>query len=126
MSKKVFGWILIASIFMVGCDSDSPSANVEVAMELSSPEESKEFVNVLVDIQLLEATLKQKVAPIADTDSVMKANYKIIFDKHGWTQEYFDEQYAYWKARPRDMIVIYEEVLERLNKLDGELREDAE
>jgi len=85
-----------------------------------------EFVDVLVDIQLLEAAYKQKLMPKEDADSLMVSNYKLIFKEHQITQAQFDSEFEFWKKQPEQMAIMYAEIVERLNKLDSELRAKSE
>lgn len=120
--RKGLVWHLIASAFIAlvvsSCSSSiAPSIDVE---------RRGEFVDLLVDIQLLEAAYKQKVILKEETDSVMQANYKLIFLEHDMTQDDFNIEFEFWKNQPKQMATMYAEVVERLNKLDTELRAKAE
>ena len=120
--KKGLGWPLIASL-VIGLMATSCSTSFT---ESVGEDRREKFVDLLVDVQLLEAALKQKAMPKLGTDSIMAVNYKLIFQDHGITQEQYNTEFDFWKSQPAEMAVIYAELVERLNKLDAELRVKAE
>ena len=120
--RKGLAWHLIASaLFALVLSSCSSSLNSSVDIDRRT-----EFVDVLVDIQLLEAAYKQKLMPKEDADSLMVSNYKLIFKEHQITQAQFDSEFEFWKKQPEQMAIMYAEIVERLNKLDSELRAKSE
>jgi hypothetical protein len=48
--------------------------------------------------------------------------YANIFAGHGIDQEEFEATYDYYKARPDEMELIYEQVLDSLSKLDVQVK----
>jgi hypothetical protein len=120
--KKGLVWPLIASL-IIGLLATSCSSSFTESVD---EDRREKFVDLLVDVQLLEAALKQKAMPKPSTDSIMAVNYKLIFQDHGITQEHYNTEFDYWKSQPAEMAIIYAELVERLNKMDGELRAKAE
>jgi hypothetical protein len=83
------------------------------------------FIAVLTDVQLLEATYKQKILREEDPNAVMPGYYKQVFDKHGVSQDDFEDTFSWWMKRPEEMLEVYNEVIDQLTKLEKEhLEED--
>ena len=82
----------------------------------------------LADLSNLVANAVGAAKGVGDELKAMSRSQaeRFIADMDLVTREEFDAKYEYWKERPRDMSLIYEEVLERLQKLDGELRDGHE
>jgi hypothetical protein len=76
------------------------------------------FTEVMVDVQLVEGMKVHKLGPKREKSPDMEAMYANIFAKYGIDQEDFDATYDYYKARPDEMELIYEQVLDSLSKLD--------
>lgn len=80
------------------------------------------FTEVMVDVQLVEGMKVHKLGPKREKSPDMEAMYGNIFAKHEIKQEDFDATYDYYKARPDEMELIYEQVLDSLSKLDVEVK----
>ncbi len=80
------------------------------------------FTEVMVDVQLVEGMKVHKLGPKREKSPDMEAMYANIFAKYDITQEGFDATYDYYKARPEEMELIYEQVLDSLSKLDVEVK----
>ena len=120
--RKDLAWHLIANaLFALVLSSCSSSLDSSLDIDRRT-----KFVDVLLDIQLLEAAYKQKLMPKESADSLMASNYKLIFKEHQITQAQFDSEFVFWKTQPEQMAIMYAEIVERLNKLDSELRIKSE
>ena len=120
--RKDYAWHLIASaLFALVLSSCSSSLDSSLDIDRRT-----KFVDVLMDIQLLEAAYKQKLMPKESADSLMVSNYKLIFKEHQITQAQFNSEFDFWKTQPEQMAIMYAEMAERLNKLDSELRAKSE
>jgi len=81
-----------------------------------------EFVDILLDVQILEATFKQKSMPDSTRKKLMAENYATLFKKHNITPSLFKFSYDAWASRPDDMIEILNAVAEKTNQLENDLR----
>lgn len=80
------------------------------------------FTEVMVDVQLAEGMKVHKLGPMREKSPDMEAMYANLFQKHKIDQNEFDITYDYYKARPDEMELIYEQVLDSLSKLDVEVK----
>ncbi|MFT6998252.1 MAG: hypothetical protein ACJAQ4_002013 [Cryomorphaceae bacterium] len=80
------------------------------------------FTTVMVDVQLVEGMKVHKLGPMREKSPDMEAMYANIFAGHGIDQEEFEATYDYYKARPDEMELIYEQVLDSLSKLDVQVK----
>ncbi len=103
-------------LFVAGC----AEPEVEVAPE--GLLDKDKFTEVMVDVQLVEGMKVHKLGPKREKGPDMEAMYANIFAKYGIDQEDFDATYDYYKARPDEMELIYEQVLDSLSKLDVEVK----
>lgn len=69
------------------------------------------FVNLLVDIQQLEAVSKQKMIRIDNPAPRIAGYYVSVFHQHNITEQQFRDSFLWYYEDPDDMIAIYEEVL---------------
>ncbi len=107
---------LVLILFVAGC----AEPEVEVAPE--GLLDKDKFTEVMVDVQLVEGMKVHKLGPKREKSPDMEAMYANIFAKYGIDQEDFDATYDYYKARPDEMELIYEQVLDSLSKLDVEVK----
>jgi len=103
-------------IFMSGCGDP----DVEVAPD--GLLDKDKFTEVMVDVQLVEGMKVHKLGPKREKSPDMEAMYANIFAKYEINQEDFDATYDYYKSRPEEMELIYEQVLDSLSKLDVEVK----
>ena len=83
--------------------------------------EKDAFVEIMVDVQLLESAYKNKVFRNDNEDEVLETAYISIFDKHGVTAEEFKTSHTWWWSRPEEVKSILIQVTERLNALEQEM-----
>jgi|GEM_PF-1446163 len=103
-------------IFMSGCGDP----DVEVAPD--GLLDKDKFTEVMVDVQLVEGMKVHKLGPKREKSPDMEAMYANIFAKYEINQEDFEATYDYYKSRPEEMELIYEQVLDSLSKLDVEVK----
>ena len=75
------------------------------------------MAEVMVDIQLLEATYNSRLLNLTDRKERMDRYYAEIFEHHGVSEETFDESFTYYQDYPEELELIYEKVFENLEKL---------
>ena len=111
------GILLVATL--IGCSSD-PRDNVNATPSESSDVLQREkFIEVMCDIQLIEAASKNKVFRNDDEALKLGAAYKETFEKHGVTQTEFEESHKWWWSHPQAMKSVLLEVTERLTQKEG-------
>lgn len=100
-------------LFLFGCTA--PEEEIAPDDLLSKDK----FVEVMVDVQLLEAIRKQKMIREDDPTVKLASWYKEVFQKHSITEEQFTSTFTWYYGHPDEMILIYEEVFEQLSLLEG-------
>lgn len=80
------------------------------------------FTEMMVEVQLVEGMKVHKLGPKREKSPDMEAMYANIFAKYDVEQEDFQATYDYYKSRPEEMELIYEQVLDSLSKLDVEVK----
>ncbi|MCZ4407957.1 DUF4296 domain-containing protein [Cryomorphaceae bacterium 1068] len=108
--------ILVIILIFTGCGEPE----VEVVPE--GLLDKDKFTEVMVDVQLVEGMKVHKLGPKRERSPDMEAMYGNIFAKHEIEQKDFDATYDYYKSRPDEMELIYEQVLDSLSKLDVEVK----
>ena len=82
------------------------------------PEEK--MAEVLVDVELLEATNNSRMIGLEDRDERMKRYYREIFEHHGITEKEFNDSYSFYEKHPEKLEEIYTSVFEKLEKMQTE------
>ncbi len=122
MNKCPFASVLILILWMgaVGCAND-PRDMVNV----TAPEgvlAKTEFVNVLAEIQLVEAGAKNRLWRNDDVEKRLKEAYNEVFSKHNVSEKKFAESHRWWWSHPVAMKGVLLEVTERITQLEIEAR----
>lgn len=85
-----------------------------------------DLVPVLVDIHLLDGAMQRaryrSDVNLPDTVGV----YDYVLTKHGYTRAQLDSSMNYYARRPRTFERIYQEVVARLNRMEGRVKEEKE
>ena len=84
--------------------------------------EKGEFVNVLADIQLIEAASKNRVWRNDDVDKRLGEAYNEVFSKHNITESQFKASHLWWWNHPVAMKGVLLEVTEKITQLEIEAR----
>ena len=84
----------------------------------------KNLIPLLVDIHLADGmAISYRFISLPDNlDSTVL--YSSIFEKHGVSRMQFDSTMSYYTNHPDDLNKIYEKVIERLSKLESEIRNE--
>lgn len=111
--------VLLFTALLVGCGN---SKEVEIPDDLIPTET---FVGIMIDVQLTEGMNSQRNYGRTNSPSTRSAHdpYSEIFEKHGVNAEEFKRTYDFYSHNPGKMEVIYEHVLDSLNKLDVEIKQ---
>lgn len=111
---------ILLTATLISCTSD-PRDNVNATpSDNSSILPRDQFIEVMCDIQLIEAAAKNKVFRNDDEALKLGAAYKETFEKHGITQAEFEESHKWWWSHPQAMKAILLEVTEKLSQLQGQ------
>ena len=80
-----------------------------------------EMVQVLIDLNLIEADLQMKYSHISFySDAMKKSGYQIL-RKHGFTRLQFDNSFDYYASRQEEMIAINNQILDSMNVLAAKI-----
>ena len=103
-------WALVA---LVACSQPADQRPPEVL-------DDSAFVQVLTEIQLLEATSKKHLRRDDDASAVYRGQYLAIFEAQGITEAQFRASHAWWFDHPELLPPIYDAVVEQLNVWERE------
>jgi hypothetical protein len=103
----------VAFAFLLGC-SDVPEPPSDVL-----PRET--FVEVLTDVQIIEAVFNQNLIRNDDPKLRIARYYKETFERHGVEPEAFVRTYNWYYAHPELMMPVYDDVMAQLAQRQGEL-----
>ena len=122
MGKVKFTSILLLLLVMGtgGCAND-----IRDRVDVIVPDgvlEKPEFVNVLADIQLIEAASKNRVWRNDDVEKRLEDAYNEVFSKHDITESQFKASHRWWWSRPVAMKGVLLEVTEKITQLEIEAR----
>lgn len=113
-------WIFIVFVLLVGCSESGPPPPPTNAMS------EQQFVEVMVDVHLLEATVNHQFVKVADTSGVYHQYYAHLFGKHQIDRAIFDSTFNYYLRHPKLMNTIYKQVHDSLKALAIDLEENEE
>jgi len=82
------------------------------------------FINVMADIQLLEAASKGKVFRNDHASKKVSEGYAEIFNKHGITRVLFEKSHTWWWEHPVAMKSVLIEVTQKLILMEEDVRQD--
>lgn len=111
-----FGFVLLV-FFFIGCEQREETPPPDILSK-------DEFTAVMIDVQLIEGMKVHRLGPKRDRTPDMEVLYNGVFQKHGIEKEAFIDTYDYYKERPDQMELIYEQVLDSLSKLDVEVKKE--
>jgi|TARA_B110000240_G_scaffold118222_1_gene132348 hypothetical protein len=122
MGKVKFTSILLLLLVMGtgGCAND-----IRDRVDVIVPDgvlEKPEFVNVLADIQLIEAASKNRVWRNDDVEKRLEDAYNEVFSKHDITESQFKASHRWWWNQPVAMKGVLLEVTEKITQLEIEAR----
>lgn len=80
--------------------------------------EPSKMVEVMTDVHLAEALLKDKKNNGIKTDSFANIYYSGIFIKHKITRKQLDENLSYYASKPLELGKIYDSIIAKISKLE--------
>ena len=114
---KKWVWVTLVLIAGAGC-KDAPDRPPNGVLGKS------EFVDILTEIQLLEAGAKKRLRREDDEQAIYRGQYLAIFEAHHIDETQFKESYTWWFEHPELLTGVYDQVIEQLNaweRIWGEL-----
>ena len=113
--RRFLFFVLTALIF--GCSEPSEGPPEDVLTK-------EVFTQVMIDVQLIEGMKIHRLGPKREKNPDMELLYGVVLEEHEIDKEVFLKTYNYYKSRPEEMEIIYEQVLDSLSKLDAEVKKD--
>jgi len=86
----------------------------------------EQMVNILTDIQILEAKLNFEKKTVGEFERTTKKHYEAIFSKYNIRKEQFEESLFYYEQNIEELDNIYSDVIIKLNKIQSEVNRDIE
>lgn len=80
------------------------------------------LVNILVDVEIAEATLRHKQSSGHQIGKLREAYYRTIFLDHNVTRAQYDSSMAWYRKDIKTMDEIYEKVISRLSVKESEVQ----
>lgn len=105
------GFILIVS----GCKDNSKTDEPENLISRDK------MVQVLMDIHLIEASIKLNNKRKLNKEEYTFYYYQYLFEKYNITKEDFDNSLTYYQQNIERFDTIYIDVISELNRLQGEI-----
>jgi len=115
--SSIFILLLGLVVFTVGCEEAEEQAPEDILSQ-------DEFTAIMIDVQLIEGMKVHRLGPKRNRSPDMEVLYGNVFLKHGIDESDFEKTYDYYKKRPAEMEVIYEQVLDSLSKLDVQVKKE--
>lgn len=103
-------------VFLSACSTEEPDKPEGVL-------NADQFTALMIDVQLVEGIRAQRIEVSDKKGKAESFLYAEVFDKHGVSRYEFEITYAYYMKNPKRMEVIYEQVLDSLNKLDADIKQ---
>ena len=110
-SNKIL-FIIFFSLSLISCKTNKADKNI-----LSQ----KEFINILVDIHLANATLNYMQADKNWENYKAKDYYPSILKTHNVTEKKLQETIQYYIKSPVKYDAVYDSVINRLSIMQGEI-----
>ncbi len=109
--------VLISAV-LFSCNSDPRDWSRSVPPEDSGVLSKPEFVDVMTDVYLVEASYKSNVYINKNEKLELEGNYAYVFEKHGITQEQFEASHTWWWEQPAAMKGVLQEVTEKIISME--------
>ena len=116
--RKLLPYALI--LLLVACVDQTPPPPPDNALD------KEKFVEVMVDVHLVEAAINQKFIKVNDSTQASYRYYKHLFEKHEINRTDFDSTFNYYMRHPKLMSEIYIQVHDSLQALSDDLNENEE
>jgi len=118
MIPRIFFILLLPMFF--SCYHEN-QAEVIVPEHLLSEDE---MVLIITDVQLVEGALVYRRTRRIEQQDFRESAYEQVFSNYGITAKILNENINYYNNDPENMELIYEQVLAKLSRMEGELTEE--
>ncbi len=95
---------------------------IEIPDHLLSEEE---MVDIITDVQLVDGAITYRRSRRIEQKDFRKFAYEQIFTTYGINAKVLNENLNYYNNNPKQMELIYENVLAKLSRIEGEIKEEA-
>jgi len=116
--KKLSYSVLAIMIMFAACAPSNNEDELVIPQEILQPDE---MVDVLTDMQLAEGALLLKRSHGQPYKKDQERYFNLVFEKHGITQEYFEESLSFYKNHLYKLDEIYNKVIKNLESLRKEV-----
>ena len=117
--------IILLSAVLLSCTSDERDRPGATPPEDSGILQKSEFVALMTDVYLVEASYKSHVTRTENEKLELVGNYSEVFQKYGITQEEFEASHAWWWEHPAAMKNVLQEVTEKLISIEQTIETQA-
>lgn len=117
--NKTLIFILIISVFAVSCRDKE---KIEIPSDVIPQDK---MADILVQQHVADATLNVVNLKKSFSSYTPEAYYNRVLEKNGYTREQFDRSVEFYATVPNIMDKIYDNVLEKLNIMQGGLYESV-
>lgn len=115
----MYRFLIVILLFITSCDG-KPDIYETPPTPKNLIEQDK-FTDILVDTQILEATLKLKLIRKKDINQRVLSFYDQIFEKHQVTEEAFRASFDFYALQAHKMVEVFDSAEVRLIRLKTEL-----
>ena len=105
--------LLLLTLIIISCN-DKKDDNPNVLSR-------EQIVDILADIQLVEAKLSFEKRSLTDLDELSERYYESLFLKYNISKEQFDESLHFYENNTEALNDIYTDVITKLNKIQGDI-----
>lgn len=126
MNSVFQGWssfklllLIMVGTAVISCENQE----IEIPGDLM-PEQ--QFVEAYAEVQLLEASIKQKLLRGRDSDEEIDRYYREIFEDKGLSRASFDETKAWYAQHPELLQAVVEQAMEVISRKQAGLDDSEE
>jgi len=110
--------IILFVVLLIGCSKTEKTPKYVIP--------TNDFVSIVVDIHLLDGMMNEVNIRRKITKNDTVDLYSEIFKNYGYTRKDFDTSIYYYSSKINTYDEIYKEVLNKLNKMETQLKEEEE
>lgn len=118
MNRIIKAILIVPFVFSLLASCDSGNKTPENVLS------HNKMVDVMVDVHLAEAILRDKRISGDDVGKMTNDYYRKIFDEHNITPQKFDTSFAYYEKHIEKFNEVYRDVLVKLNKMQREAEQE--
>ncbi len=117
-------WLVVILFFLMSCDKKPDIYRIPEAPENLLSQEK--YTQVLMEMQLLEATLKLKLIRKNDIQQRIPGYFEEIYEKFGVTEAEFKSSLEFYNQQPLKSAEIYDSIEQRLIRLTEHLKDSLQ